>query len=147
MTDRVQVLALTGSVLLLLLVLELVRRRRLAEEYSGLWIASALMLIVVSLRREVLDFAAGWLGIYYPPALLVLILVAIIAAASLSFSVILSGQQRQIDRLIEENAIMAAQLRELRESKQRTQLPSVGAVLPSQMVSDSPERSAKPHRQ
>ena len=147
MTDRVQVLALTGSVLLLLLVLELVRRRRLAEEYSGLWIASALVLIAMSLRREMLDFAAGWLGIYYPPALLVLILIAIIAAAALWVSVILSGQQRQIDRLIEENAIMAAQLRELRESKQPVELTSIRAVLPRQMVSNSTEGGAKPHRQ
>jgi hypothetical protein len=114
MTDRVQVLALTGSVLLLLFVLELVRRRRLAEEYSALWIVSAIVLIGISLRRDVLDFAATWLGVYYPPALLVLMLVAIISVASLSFSVILSRQQRQIDRLIEENAIMAAELRELR---------------------------------
>jgi hypothetical protein len=114
MTDRVQVLALTGSVLLLLFVLELVRRRRLAEEYSALWIVSALVLLGISLRRDVLDFAATWLGVYYPPAVLVLMLVAIISVASLSFSVILSRQQRQIDRLIEENAIMAAELRELR---------------------------------
>ena len=114
MTDRVQVVALAGSILLLLLVLELVRRRRLAEEYSALWIVSALVLIGISLRRDVLDFAATWLGVYYPPAVLVLMLVAIISIASLSFSVILSRQQRQIDRLIEENAIMAAELRELR---------------------------------
>jgi hypothetical protein len=114
MTDRVQVLALTGSVLFLLFVLELVRRRRLAEEYSALWIVSALALIGISLRRDVLDFAARWMGVYYPPAVLVLMLVAIISLASLSFSVILSRQQRQIDRLIEENAIMAAELRELR---------------------------------
>ena len=114
MTDRVQVLALIGSVLFLLFVLELVRRRRLAEEYSALWIVSALVLIGISLRRDVLDFAATWMGVYYPPAVLVLMLVAIISVASLSFSVILSRQQRQIDRLIEENAIMAAELRELR---------------------------------
>jgi hypothetical protein len=114
MTDRVQVLALTGSVLFLLFVLELVRRRRLAEEYSALWIVSALALIGISLRRDVLDFAARWMGVYYPPAVLVLMLVAIISVASLSFAVILSRQQRQIDRLIEETAIMAAELRELR---------------------------------
>jgi len=114
MTDRVQVVAVAGSVFLLLLVLELVRRRRLAEEYSALWIVSALVLIGISLRRDALDFAARWLGVYYPPAVLVLMLVAIISVASLCFSVILSRQQRQIDRLIEENAIMAAELRELR---------------------------------
>jgi Uncharacterized conserved protein (DUF2304) len=117
MTDRVQIVALGGSVCLLLLVLELVRRRRLAEEYSALWIVSALVLIGISVRRDLLDFAASWLGVYYPPAVLVLMLVAVISVASLSFSVILSRQQRQIDRLIEENAIMAAELRELRDEK------------------------------
>ena len=114
MTDRVQVIALGSSVLLLLLVLELVRRRRLSEEYSALWIVLAVSLIGISLRRDVLDSAAKWLGVYYPPAVLVLMLVAIISVAALSFSVILSRHQRQIDRLIEENAIMGAELRELR---------------------------------
>ena len=52
MLDRIQVVALAGSVLLLLLVLELVRRRRLAEEYSALWIVSAVLLIGLSLRRD-----------------------------------------------------------------------------------------------
>jgi hypothetical protein len=106
--------ALVGSVLLLLLVLELVRRRRLAEEYSALWIILSVSLIGISLRRGVLDSAAKWLGVYYPPAVLVLMLVAVISVAALSFSVILSRHQRQIDRLIEENAIMSAELRELR---------------------------------
>jgi hypothetical protein len=58
--------------------------------------------------------AARWLGVYYPPAILVLMLVGIVFVASLSFSVILSRQQRQISRLIEENAIMAAELRDVR---------------------------------
>ena len=116
MTDRVQVVALACSVLLLLLVLELVRRRRLTEEYSALWIVLAVSLIGISLRRDVLDSAAKWLGVYYPPAVLVLMLVAIISVAALSFSVILSRHQRQIDRLIEENAIMGAELRELRSN-------------------------------
>ena len=114
MFDRVQVVALTGSVLLLLVVLELVRRRRLAEESSALWIVSAILLIGVSLRRDLVDLAARWLGVYYPPAILVLMLVGIVFVASLSFSVILSRQQRQISRLIEENAIMAAELRDVR---------------------------------
>lgn len=155
MTDRVQVFALTGSVLFLLFVLELVRRRRLAEEYSVLWIVSALALIGISLRRDLLDFAATWLGVYYPPAVLVLMLVAIISVASLSFSVILSRQQRQIDRLIEENAIMAAELRELhweRESsasRPATRRASDGSLpdevaIPSDMVMGSPHTGAKP---
>jgi hypothetical protein len=154
--------ALAGSVLLLLLVLELVRRRRLAEEYSALWIVSALVLIGISLRRNVLDFAATWLGVYYPPAVLVLMLVAIISVASLSFSVVLSRQQRQIDRLIEENAIMAAELRELRgdldvRSGRSSERPAtdrafddrplrdpIGAVTPAEMVADPAQGGGEP---
>ena len=45
MTSRIQILAIVGSVAFLLLVLELVRRRRLAEEYSALWIVAALVLL------------------------------------------------------------------------------------------------------
>ncbi len=86
----------------------------MTEEYSALWIILAVSLIGISLRRGVLDTAAQWLGVYYPPAVLVLMLVAVISVAALSFSVILSRHQRQIDRLIEENAIMSAELRELR---------------------------------
>jgi hypothetical protein len=118
-TDRVQIFALAGSVAFLVLVLELVRRRRLAEEYSALWIVSSLVLIGVSVKRDLIDIVARWLGVYYPPAVLLLLLVGIIAMALLSFSVILSTQRRQIDRLIEENAILAAELRELRSGQHR----------------------------
>jgi hypothetical protein len=109
----VQVVALVTSVLLLVVILELVRRRRLSEEYSALWIVLAVVLIAVSLRRDLLDNAARWLGVYYPPAVLVLVLVAIGSVGALAFSVALSRHQRQIDRLIEETAIMSALIREL----------------------------------
>ena len=156
MLDRIQVVALTGSVLLLLLVLELVRRRRLAEEYSALWIVSAILLIGLSLRRDLVDFAARWLGVYYPPAILVLMLVGIVFVASLSFSVILSRQQRQIGRLIEENAIMAAELRDLRRgldtrvdrrSSDHLRIDGVSAAPASEIVPDAAERSAQADRQ
>jgi hypothetical protein len=114
-TDRVQVAALAASVALLLVVLELVRRRRLAEEYSALWIISAVALMAVAWRRELLDNAAQWLGVHYPPALLLLAVILIVFAASLSFSVVLSRHQRHIDRLIDESALLAAELRELRQ--------------------------------
>lgn len=114
MTDKVQILALAASIGLLLVVLELVRRRRLVEEYSLLWVVAALALIGVSLRRDVLDTTARWLDVHYPPAVLVLLLILIVFIASLCFSVILSRQQQQIERLMDETAILSAEIRELR---------------------------------
>ena len=110
MTDRIQLVALAISIPLLILVLELVRRRKLTEEYSFLWILSALGLLGLALKRDVLDSSARWLGVYYPPALLLLVLILIVFVASLCFSVIVSRQRAQIERLIEETAILSAEL-------------------------------------
>ena len=49
MTDRVQVVALGVSLLLLMRVFELVRRRKLTEEYSFLWIICSLALVGLSI--------------------------------------------------------------------------------------------------
>jgi len=117
MIDRIQIVALTVSIVLLLAVLELVRRRKLTEEYSFLWILSSLALLALSVRRELLHDAARWLGVYYPPILLVMLLIVMVFVASLCFSVIVSRQRRQIERLIEETAILSAELRELRDRR------------------------------
>jgi hypothetical protein len=113
-TDRVELIALAISIPLLIVVLELVRRRKLTEEYSFLWILSALGLLALALKRDFLDSAARWLGVYYPPALLLLALILLVFVASLSFSVIVSRQRQQIERLIEETAILSTELQALK---------------------------------
>ena len=113
MTDLVQLLAVTVSILLLLLVLELVRRKKLTEEYSFIWIVCALALLGVALGRRLMDTLAVAIGIYYPPAALLLVLVLFVFVASLSFSVVVSRQRQQIERLIEDTALMDLHVREL----------------------------------
>jgi hypothetical protein len=115
MIERIQLVAITVSVVLLLVVLELVRRRKLTEEYSFLWILGSLVLVGVSIRRDVLDATARWLGVYYPPMVLLMLLILIVFVASLCFSVIVSRQRQQIERLIEDTAILSTELRTLRE--------------------------------
>ena len=125
MTDRIHIVGLAVSVLLLLVVLELVRRRKLTEEYSFVWILCAVALVVLSLRRDLLDASARWLGIYYPPILLVLALILMVFVTSLYFAVIVSRQRKQIERLIEETAMLAAEVEELRAARRRADAPEV----------------------
>jgi len=117
MIDRIQFVALAVSIVLLLAVLELVRRRKLTEEYSFLWILSSLALLALSIRREILHATAAWLGVYYPPILLVMLLILMVFVASLCFSVIVARQREQIDRFIEDTAILAAEIRDLRAQR------------------------------
>jgi hypothetical protein len=115
-TSRIQVIAIVLSIGFLLSVLELVRRRKLIEEYSFIWIVIALLLLVVSIWREFLHAAARELGIYAPPNALLVALTGGVLVALLGVSVILSRQRRQIDQLIEETSILSAELRDLRQT-------------------------------
>lgn len=117
MPDRLQLVAIVVSAAFLLAVLELVRRRKLVEEYSFLWIVAAIVMLAVSIWRELLHAAARELGVHDPPNVLLIALTGVVVAALLAASVILSKQRRQIERLIEEAAILSAEVRDLREAR------------------------------
>jgi hypothetical protein len=128
MTDPTQIAAIVVSVALLVLVLELVRRRRLTEEYSLLWFVCATALLVFSVWRDALHLAARLLGVHYPPAVLILVLVLFVFVVSLYFSVVVSRQRQQIEHLVEELALMDADLRGLARTVHEgpNRLPSGG---------------------
>jgi hypothetical protein len=109
--DRLQVLAVSISVVLLLGVLELVRRKKLTEEYSFVWILCALALLALSVARRALDRVALELGIFYPPAALLLVVILFVFVASVLFSVLRSRQRQQIDRLMEDGRARRAAAR------------------------------------
>jgi hypothetical protein len=132
--DAVQIGALAVSVLLLFIVLELVRQKKLSEEYSFVWIVCAVALIGLSLARDLLDRLALGMGIYYPPAALILVLILFVFLASVSFSVVVSRQRQQIEKLIEDQALLEAEVREARQGDARNPQPRSG-----------PDRGPGPH--
>jgi hypothetical protein len=116
MTDVVQLVSIVVSAGLLVTIVELVRRRRLSEEYSLIWIVCAVALFALSLWRNVLDLAASALGVHYPPAVLLLVLTFFVVIVSLYFSVVVSRHRQDIEKLVEEVALLDEQVRRLRSS-------------------------------
>ncbi len=100
---RVSVLAAFASLLLLVIVLELIRRRRLRERYALLWVFAGGVMLALSLWRSGVDTIAGLVGIHYAPS-------ALFALASLFIVVLLLHFSTVISRLADENAILAQRL-------------------------------------
>jgi hypothetical protein len=143
-SNLVQIIAVVVSGALFLLVIDLVRRHKLTEEYSFIWLLCAVALLLLSLWRGVLDLSARWLGVYYPPAVLLLVLVLFVFVASLYFSVVISGQRRQIERLVEELAILDARLRQAEESGKAGTQPGAGQSDPAKAGSLGGRRAPGP---
>ena len=88
----------------------------LTEESSFIWIVCAVALLGLSLWRNLLDVAAAALGVHYPPALLLLVLTFFVVLFRCRFSIVVSRHRKEIERLVEEVALLDADVRALRES-------------------------------
>jgi hypothetical protein len=119
MTDLVQLVSIVVSAVLLVSIVELVRRGRLTEEYSFIWIVCAVALFALSLWRNLLDVAASALGVHYPPAVLLLVLTFFVVIVSLYFSVVVSRHRKDIEKLVEEVALLDEQVRALRDAQRQ----------------------------
>ena len=101
------------AVILLLLVLELVRRRRLQERYAILWILTALVLLLLSIWRGALESMAGMVGIAYAPALLFAITSFFVVIVLLHYSTVISRLSQQNTSLAQAVALLEERLREV----------------------------------
>jgi hypothetical protein len=105
----VSIAGVLASIGLLLVVLDLIRRRRLRERYALLWLLTGIVLAALSAWRDGLNTIAGWLGVRsYPPAVLFAVGILFILAVLLHYSTVIS-------QLSDQNAILAQRLALLEE--------------------------------
>ena len=113
---RVSIAAAIASVLLLLVVFELIRSRRLRERYALLWLLTGVVLLVLSVWRGGLNTIAGWFGISgYPPAILFAVGILFILLVLLHYSTVISRLSDQSTILAQRLALLEERLREERD--------------------------------
>lgn len=121
MNANLQIFAIGATVLLLVVVLELVRRKRLMERYAIVWLFSGLALLVLALWGGLLDRFADALGVAYPPNALFLIAFGFVLFLLLHFSLAVSRLSDQAKilaqrlALLEERVVRAESRDEQRE--------------------------------
>jgi hypothetical protein len=116
MDTRIQILAIIATGILLIVVLELVRRRRLQERYALLWLVSTVFLLILAAWRDALTKVASLVGIAYPPNALFFLAFAAILVVLLHFSVVIS-------RLSDQTKILAQRMAMLDERLRRQETP------------------------
>jgi hypothetical protein len=110
---KVSIVATLASILLILVVFELIRSRRLRERYALLWLATGVVLLALSVWREGLNTIARWLGVTgYPPAVLFAVGLLFVVLVLLHYSTVISKLADQNTILAQRLAILEAKLRE-----------------------------------
>lgn len=106
-------LVLAGGVLLLT-TLELIRKRRLREEYSVLWVLTAAAVLVSGVYPRVLEWVAMRITLH-PAVLMTFLCVLFLMAILLHYSVVISKHSEREKGLTQELALLKDELARLRE--------------------------------
>jgi hypothetical protein len=110
---KVSIAATVVSLVLVLVVFELIRSRRLRERYALLWLVTGFVLVVLSAWRGGLNTIAGWLGVRgYPPAVLFAVGLLFVILVLLHYSTVISRLSDQNVILAQRLALLEAKLRE-----------------------------------
>src|SRR5919109_2276797 len=113
MQTKLQILAIVASSGLVLIVFELLRRRRLVERYALLWLLSSLVLLGLSVWTGLLEVISKAVGIVYPPNALFMIAFAFVLVLLLHFSLAISRLSGETKVLAQKIARLDRDLREL----------------------------------
>jgi hypothetical protein len=106
MPIETRILAVAGSLFVLGLIVELVRRRQLKEEYSLLWILTALVLLVFAVWYELLLKVTDLIGAVLPSSTLFFFGLVFVLLMLLHFSVRVSMLERRITALVQEIGLL-----------------------------------------
>jgi hypothetical protein len=120
----VQLFAALASVVLLGIVIELIRSRKLRERYALLWLGTAGVILLFAAWRSGLHELSRALGIAYPPNALFVLAMLFILVLLLHFSTVISKLSDRSTTLTQRLALMEERLREL-EGEPRPDLRDV----------------------
>lgn len=99
-------LSIIFSIVFLIVVIELVRKNKLQERYSLLWIFMSIVLLILSSTPKFINWLANWLDIKNPPSLLFLFGLVYLLIYNLHITTVVSKQSERITRLAQEITLL-----------------------------------------
>ena len=93
-------------------IIELVRRRKLREEYSWFWLLTGVGLFFLAVKYDVLVAITKFIGASFPTSTLFFFGILFLILVALHFSIVLSHFADQIKNLAQELALLKNKLKE-----------------------------------
>jgi hypothetical protein len=109
---RVSVAAAIAAGILLLVVFELIRSRRLQERYALLWLLTGVVIFILAIWRGLLGKVSDLVGIAYPPSALFILAAFFILLVLLHYSTVISRLSEQNTTLAQRLALLERRLEE-----------------------------------
>ncbi|MDP4091893.1 MAG: DUF2304 domain-containing protein [Bacillota bacterium] len=118
MTFNVYIIAIIFSIIFLVAIIELVRKNKLLEKYSLLWILFGVVLLILSSTPLFIEKIASVLDIKYAPSVLFLFGMVYLIIYNLHITTVFSKQSQKITRLNQEIALLKEKVEKMEANKE-----------------------------
>ena len=106
MLYRQKIFAIVASILIMLVVAELVRRRKLREEYSWLWLLTGGIIILLVIWYDLLLFITHLIGAIAPTTTLFIFALLFLMLISLHYSIQISKLSHQVKEMAQQLTLL-----------------------------------------
>lgn len=113
-----KIFALFVSLAVFVVIIDMVRRRRLREEYSVLWLVTSVVMFVLVFRYEWLVALTTLIGAGLPTTTLFLCSIIFLVLLSVQFCIKISRLTDQVKNLSQENALMKLEIEKLARDRE-----------------------------
>jgi len=106
MTVKQQIFSILVSLTVFFFTIDLVRKKRLREEYSLLWLGTSVLMLVLIIRYDWLLALTNLIGAVLPTTTLFLGSILFLVLLAVQFSMKISKLSNQVKDLVQENALL-----------------------------------------
>ncbi len=118
--DRLMLSLMVFSLTIIGMVLVSVRRAHIRVEYSVSWLTAAIIMLILSLRPDLVNWLANLLGVSYPPMAILMIVIFVFLVVAYRFSLRISNLKDANIALAQRVAILEYHLKTLTHEQQKT---------------------------
>ena len=117
MPIKQQIFALVISLLVFVFTIDLVRKKRLREEYSVLWLTTSFIMFVLVVKYDWLVAITHLIGAGLPTSTLFFGSIIFLMLLAVQFSIKISRLSDQLKDLVQDNALMRHEFEKLSERR------------------------------
>jgi hypothetical protein len=114
-----RILSIVVACVVLFVVLEMMRRRKLREKYAGVWLIVAIGVVVLAVIPAAAKFLAGLTGVETPSNFVFLLAGVVLALVSLHLSIEVGHLEEEVRTSVEETALLRCELEDTRRELER----------------------------
>lgn len=110
MPIRQKIFAIIVCIGVVVFIVDMVRRRRLREEYSVLWLTTSVVMFVLVIKYDWLESLTQFIGAGLPTTTLFIGSIVFLMLISVQFSIKISKLTNQVKDLVQDNTLLRSKL-------------------------------------